>query len=100
MVSDIEQDDNESYIVRNCDFHFTIYEAAGNDELFWTIERLWAQTGPFLAHVVREQDMPEDWQVLHTDIAKAISARDAGGAAQLMEKGISWSTQRFQEMGG
>ncbi len=98
MVKDIEKDDNESYIVRNYNFHFSIYEAAGNDELFWTIERLWAQTGPFLAHVVREQDMPQDWQILHTDIAKAIRARDADYAAQLMEKDISWSTHTFQDM--
>jgi DNA-binding GntR family transcriptional regulator len=98
MVEDIKKDDNENYILRNCNFHFAIYEAAGNDELFWTIERLWAQTGPFLAHVVREQDMPEDWQTLHTEIAKAIRSRDADYAAQLMEKDISWSTQTFHDM--
>ncbi|MBT3556669.1 MAG: GntR family transcriptional regulator [Rhodospirillales bacterium] len=98
MVEDIEKDDNESYILRNCNFHFAIYEAAGNEELFWTIERLWAQTGPFLAHIVRDQDMPEDWQTLHTEIAKAIRDRDADRAAQLMEKDISWSTHTFKEM--
>ncbi len=98
MVQDIESDDNENYIIRNYNFHFSIYAAAGNDELFWTIERLWAQTGPFLAQVVRDQDMPEDWQILHTEIAKAIRARDAGYAAQLIEKDISWSTNTFQGM--
>lgn len=98
MVGDIKKDDNESYIARNYSFHFSIYDAAGNDELFWTIERLWAQTGPFLACVVREQNMPEDWQILHTEIAKAIRARDAGYAAQLMEKDISWGTHTFQDM--
>ncbi len=98
MVTDIRKEDNESYIIRNYNFHFSIYEAAGNDELFWTIERLWAQTGPFLAHAVREQDMPMDWQTLHTGIAKAIRSRDANYAAQLIEKDISWSTQTFQNM--
>jgi len=98
MVLDIENDDNENYIVRNYNFHFSIYGAAGNDELFWTIERLWAQTGPFLAQVVRDQDMPDDWQVLHTEIAKAIRARDAKFAAQLIEKDISWGTLTFQGM--
>lgn len=99
MVDDINTDDNENYIVRNYNFHFSIYGAAENEELFWTIERLWAQTGPFLARAVRDEDMPDDWQVMHTEIAKAIRARDADFAAQLIEKDISWGVQTFQSMG-
>lgn len=99
MVDDIKAGDNENYIVRNYNFHFSIYGAAENEELFWTIERLWAQTGPFLARVVRDEDMPDDWQVMHTEIAKAIRARDADFAAQLIEKDISWGVQTFQNMG-
>lgn len=98
MVDDIQKDDNESYIVRNYSFHFSIYAAADNDELFWMIERLWAQTGPFLSQAVREEDMPDDWRILHTEIAKAIRARDADFAATLVEKDISWGTQTFQGM--
>lgn len=98
MVDDIQNDDNENYIVRNYSFHFSIYAAADNDELFWMIERLWAQTGPFLSQAVREEDMPDDWRILHTEIAKAIRARDADFAATLIEKDISWGTQTFQGM--
>lgn len=96
MVRDIENGDNENYIVRNYNFHFSIYAASRNEELFWSIERLWAQTGPYLAQVVRTQDMPKDWQVLHMDIAKAIRSRNADLAAQLIEKDISWGVSTFE----
>lgn len=98
MANDIEVGDNENYIVRNCSFHFSIYAAAGNDELFWTIERLWALTGPFLAQMVRETEMGQDWRGLHIEIAEAIRARNAAHAAELIETDISWSTNTIKEL--
>jgi DNA-binding GntR family transcriptional regulator len=95
MVRDIETGSNENYIVRNYNFHFSIYAASHNEELFWSIERLWAQTGPYLAQVVRSQEMPDEWQVLHTEIAKSIRARNADKAARLIEKDISWGVSIF-----
>jgi DNA-binding GntR family transcriptional regulator len=96
MEHDIDNGNNENYIVRNYNFHFSIYAASQNEELFWSIERLWAQTGPYLAQVVRSQIMPEGWQVLHTNIAKAIRSRSAEQAAQLIEKDISWGVSTFE----
>jgi len=95
MERDIDTGSNENYIVRNYNFHFSIYAASRNEELFWSIERLWAQTGPYLAQVVRNQNMPEEWQLLHTQVAKAIRARNAGKAANLIEKDISWGVNTF-----
>ncbi len=95
MERDIQSGSNENYIVRNYNFHFSIYAASRNEELFWSIERLWAQTGPYLAQVVRNQNMPEEWQVLHTEIAKSIRARNTGKAARLIEKDISWGVETF-----
>jgi DNA-binding GntR family transcriptional regulator len=95
MERDIETGSNENYIVRNYNFHFSIYAASSNEELSWSIERLWAQTGPYLAQVVRNQNMPEEWQVLHTQIAKSIRARNAGMAARLIEKDISGGVETF-----
>ena len=97
MERDIETGGNENYIVRNYNFHFSIYAASQNEELFWSIERLWAQTGPYLAQVVRSQTMPEEWQVLHSEVAKAIRARNANKAARLIEKDISWGVTTFAE---
>ena len=96
MEGDIENGNNENYIVRNYNFHFSIYTASQNEELFWSIERLWAQTGPYLAQVVRSQEMPKEWQLLHTQIARAIRARSSGEAARLIEKDISWSISTFE----
>jgi len=95
MERDIDTGSNENYIVRNYNFHFSIYAASRNEELFWSIERLWAQTGPYLAQVVRNQNMPEEWQLLHTQIAKTIRARNASKAAKLIEKDISWGVSTF-----
>jgi DNA-binding GntR family transcriptional regulator len=95
MERDVDTGSNENYIVRNYNFHFSIYAASRNEELFWSIERLWAQTGPYLAQVVRNQNMPEEWQVLHTQVAKAIRARNAAKAAKLIEKDISWGVSTF-----
>jgi DNA-binding GntR family transcriptional regulator len=95
MERDIASGSNENYIVRNYNFHFSIYAASRNEELFWSIERLWAQTGPYLAQVVRSQNMPEEWRLLHTRVAKAIRARNAGKAAKLIEKDISWGVSTF-----
>ena len=95
MERDVESGSNENYIVRNYNFHFSIYAASRNEELFWSIERLWAQTGPYLAQVVRNQNMPEEWQVLHTQVARAIRARNASKAAKLIEKDISWGVNTF-----
>ena len=97
MERDIETGSNENYIVRNYNFHFSIYAASQNEELFWSIERLWGQTGPFLAQAVRSsQSMPHEWQVLHTEIARAIKSRNAELAAQLIEKDISWGVSIFE----
>jgi DNA-binding GntR family transcriptional regulator len=96
MERDIESGNNENYIVRNYNFHFSIYAASQNEELFWSIERLWAQTGPYLAQAVRSQTMPGEWQILHTNIAKAIRSRNAELAAQLVEKDISWGVSTFE----
>ena len=95
MVRDVKTGSNENYIVRNYNFHFSIYAASQNEELFWSIERLWAQTGPYLAQVVRSQNMPEEWQILHTDIAKSIRARNAAKAAKLVVKDIGWGVSTF-----
>ena len=98
MVKDIRQGNNENYIVRNYNFHFLIYESSQNDELFWSIERLWALTGPYLAQAVRSQLMPDDWQLLHIEIAKAIANSNATKAARLIEKDISWGVSTFEQL--
>ena len=98
MVKDIRQGNNENYIVRNYNFHFLIYESSQNEELFWLIERLWALTGPYLAQAVRSQLMPDDWQILHIEIAKAIAKANATKAVKLIEKDISWGVSTFEKL--
>jgi DNA-binding GntR family transcriptional regulator len=98
MDRDVNGADTTGYLTRNYNFHFTIYTAAGNADLVSVIEGLWAQTGPFLAAVVREVEMADDWRRLHGRIAEAIRVRDAAEARALIEKDISWGIEYFNEL--
>ena len=98
MDRDIDGADTTGYLTRNYNFHFTIYTAAGNADLVSIIEGLWAQTGPFLAAVVRDVEMADDWRRMHSRIAEAIRARDAAEARALIEKDISWDIEYFREL--
>ena len=98
MDRDIDDGDTAGYLTRNYNFHFTIYTAAGNADLVSIVEGLWAQTGPFLAAVVREVEMADDWRRLHGRVAEAIRVRDAAEARALIEKDISWGIEYFSEL--
>ena len=98
MDRDINGADTTGYLTRNYNFHFTIYTAAGNADMVSIIEGLWAQTGPFLAAVVREVEMADDWRQLHGRIAEAVRVRDAAEARALIEKDISWGIEYFHEL--
>jgi DNA-binding GntR family transcriptional regulator len=98
MDRDVNGADTTGYLTRNYNFHFTIYTAAGNSDLVSIIEGLWAQTGPFLAAVVRKVEMSGDCRRLHGRIAEAIRVRDAAEARALIEKDISWGTLYFHEL--
>ncbi len=98
MDANVDETDTNGYLSRNYSFHFTIYTASGNSDLVSIIEGLWAQTGPFLAAVVRDVEMSQDWRRLHGRIATAVSQRDAGAARAMIEKDISWGTVYFHAL--
>ena len=98
MDANVDGADTNGYLSRNYTFHFTIYTASGNPDLVSIIEGLWAQTGPFLAAVVRDVEMNRDWRRLHGMIAAAVGQRDAGAARTMIEKDISWGTVYFHAL--
>ncbi|MBT4888497.1 MAG: GntR family transcriptional regulator [Rhodospirillales bacterium] len=101
MDKDVVEGDADNYFSRNYNFHFSIYAASNNEELVWSIERLWALTGPFLAEYVRSVEMSEmepHWRALHKEIAKAIKSRNSELASKLIEEDISWGTNVFLDM--
>ncbi len=98
MERDVNGADTTGYLTRNYNFHFTIYTAAGNADLVSIIEGLWAQTGPFLAAVVREVEVADDWRQLHGRIAEALRVRNAAEACALIERDISWGIEYFREL--
>ncbi len=101
LDKDVKSGSSEQYVSGNYNFHFAIYTASNNDELVWSIERLWALTGPFLAEFVRSVDlreMSQEWRGMHIEIAEMIAKRDAKRAAKLIEQDISWGTNTFLKM--
>ena len=94
----IDQEDFRHYLSRNYSFHFLIYAAAKNSELVSIIESLWAQTGPFLAAIVRQTGMTPDWRQMHSRIAGAIRVRDGAMARTLIEQDINWGTGVFGDL--
>ncbi len=86
------------YLADNYSFHFTIYTGAGNPELTSIIEGLWAQSGPYLADVVRVMETTEDWRLLHARIAEAIRVRNAKLARELVEQDIGWGTKVYDQL--
>jgi hypothetical protein len=42
--------------------------------------------------------MPDDWQLLHIEIAKAIANSNVTKAARLIEKDISWGVSTFEKL--
>ncbi len=95
---DIESGVRGDYLANNYAFHFTIYAGAGNPELTSIIEGLWAQSGPYLADVVRVLETTEDWRLLHARIAEAIGARNARLARDLVEQDIGWSMDVYDQL--
>ncbi len=94
----IEEKDAAAYLARNYTFHFSIYTAAGNQELVSIIESLWVQTCPFLAEGVRRVGISRDWRLLHTEITQAIRARDSVRARALIEQDINWGTEIYKDL--
>ncbi len=96
--ADIDSGDRRDYLAHNYSFHFTIYTGAGNSEMTSIIEGLWAQSGPYLADVVRVMDTSEDWRLLHARIAQAIRVRDTKLARDLVEQDIGWGTKVYDRL--
>ncbi len=95
---DIESGVRGDYLANNYAFHFTIYAGAGNPEMTSIIEGLWAQSGPYLADVVRALETTEDWRLLHAHIADAIRARNARLARDLVEQDIGWGMKVYDQL--
>lgn len=92
LTAAAEDQDIDSYLLHNHEFKFCIYAACGSPSLFFLIETLWLQVGPFLRQFSGQFDndlrgiLELDY---HDEIVKRFEESDAEGAAALLRRDIS-----------
>jgi DNA-binding GntR family transcriptional regulator len=87
-------------LIRNYNFHFTIYRLSGSDVLLPLIEALWLQYGAYLNLIIRHegvQTLPEHKH--HLEIIDALDRRDLMGARQALTDDIERSFAVLQASG-
>jgi DNA-binding GntR family transcriptional regulator len=90
----VAQDDFRGALGHNMAFHFTLYDAAGEEVLLPLAEMLWLQAGPFLALSL---SMPGvQWTARHHAAAMvALRAADGGAARRAIEADIAETTEQL-----
>lgn len=73
----------------NCDFHFTIYEAAGSPWLLRLVSLLWDNSARYRSLAAPHRGSPEQRAREHSAILNACRTRDAETAVQLMHEHLN-----------
>ena len=89
MLAASESGDRETYIVRNQEFHFGIYDAAGSAVLRPIIESLWLQSGPYIALLFGEGAHGKSNLGRHEGAVDALRRRDANAARAMISGDIT-----------
>jgi len=71
----IARDDVEGYMLKNLEFHQSLYSAVPSQVLLPLIEGLWLQFGPFMRHVLTKY-RSGPYIDRHKEATEAIAARD------------------------
>lgn len=95
MRQAIDQNNASGYFTANHAFHFTLYSAAGNDDLVALIESIWIQIGPSLASTVEAHGFTDEWRLFHNEAVAALQAGDSDAACTAIENDIDWALQHF-----
>lgn len=93
-----EARDASGFLLANYDFHSTIYHCSGNGALATTIDRLYVQTGPWLAHGIITLVDPDNWLGEHGLIIDALRIGDARTARRLIEEDAFWGVELYRHI--
>ncbi|MFO1139952.1 MAG: GntR family transcriptional regulator [Paracoccus sp. (in: a-proteobacteria)] len=80
--------DARTYLRLNREFHFSIYERAGNPELLRVIEGLWLKVGPVFTGLFDTDHYREHANDEHRKIMAAMKRGDAAGAGRAMAQDL------------
>ena len=95
----LEKRDARGVLLANYEFHSAIYQSSDNSALALSIDRLYVQTGPWLAHGIENLVNAEHWLGEHELIIEALRNSDAKTARKLMEEDAFWSVELYRRMG-
>jgi DNA-binding GntR family transcriptional regulator len=89
-------------VVANEQLHFEIYRASGSDALLSIIERLWLQSGPYIAAVMKHMhtaahSLHERGIAHHYNILAALAKRDAEAVGAAMRADIIDAARWYKE---
>lgn len=89
----------------NRDFHFTLYRAARSPALLQLIDRLWVQSGPYLAALAQQKaskpeapDLAVHWAAYHQMLQVEVAARSAVTARQRLVAEITQTARWYSQM--
>ena len=91
--------DASPFLRANYSFHKFIYVRAENAAMQAIIDRLYAQTGPWLAHGIVNLVNPDHWLGEHSGIIDALRNRDGAKARRLMEADAKWGSELYKQLG-
>jgi DNA-binding GntR family transcriptional regulator len=86
-----DRGDVERQIGLNAQFHFTLYRASGWPHLVNIVEGLWLSVGPLLRLLAEQPQLTRDSPNHHTDVLRALRARDGQRARAAIEADIATS---------
>lgn len=92
----LKAQDASEFLLANYTFHRTIYQASGNSALAVSIDQLYAQTGPWLAHGIENLVGTDSWLGEHELIVDALRKADSATARKLIEEDAFWSVDLFR----
>lgn len=80
--------DSRTYLKLNREFHFAIYEKAGNPELLRLIQDMWLKVGPVFTGLFDDDHYRHHANDEHLHIVEAILRGDAPAARRAMEQDL------------
>ncbi|MEM5477667.1 GntR family transcriptional regulator [Pacificibacter sp. AS14] len=89
--------DVSGLLLANYEFHSTIYQSGDNGALALSIDRLYVQTGPWLAHGIMNLVDADNWLGEHDLIIDALRQADSKTARKLIEEDAFWGVDLYRQ---
>lgn len=93
----LEQQDASGFLFANYEFHRAIYQCSDNTTLALSIDRLYVQTGPWLAHGIVNLVESDNWLGEHELIIDALRNADSKRARKLIEEDAFWGVDLYRQ---